>query len=288
MDLREVAGELYGSASAEFVQRRSEAAAGADRALAKEIRAFRKPTASAAAINALVRERPDAVEDVLDIGDRMREAFADRDRQAIRELTRERQRLLQKATQGLGLSSAVEREVEETLQAAVVDPAAAAAVRSGMLLRALESTGVEEVDVSDAVALPIDVGSSAAPRPTRRKQAGMGEEAAADAAAAEEPAQEERESASERRERQRRIRTAEKALERARDAADGLDDELDAEVDRRTDLEGERETLERRLERTTEELAEARAAERDLRKRIAEAAAAIRAAERELREARGD
>ncbi|MFJ3490397.1 hypothetical protein [Leifsonia aquatica] len=277
MDLREVAGELYAAAPAEFVERRSAAAAGADRDLAKEIRAFRKPTASAAAINALVREHPDTVEDVLEIGDRMRAAFADRDRAAIRELTRDRQRLLQKATRGLGLSAAVEREVEETLQAAVVDPAAAAAVRSGMLLRALESTGVDQVDVSDAVALPVDVDAPPPERPARARTA-----------VDETPDAPERESASDRRERKRRLRTAEKAVERARAETDGLDDELDTEVDRRSDLEAERDTLQRRLERTTEELAESRAAERDLRKRISAAHTALRAAERELRAAQDE
>lgn len=277
MDLREVAGELYAAAPAEFVERRSAAAAEADRDLAKEIRAFRKPTASAAAINALVREHPDTVEDVLEIGDRMRAAFADRDRAAIRELTRDRQRLLQKATRGLGLSAAVEREVEETLQAAVVDPAAAAAVRSGMLLRALESTGVDQVDVSDAVALPVDVDASPPERPARARKA---VDETLDVP--------ERESASERRERQRRLRTAEKAVERARAETDGLDDELDTEVDRRSDLEAERDTLQRRLERTTEELAESRATERDLRKRISAAHSALRAAERDLRAAQDE
>lgn len=284
MDLQQVAGELYAAAPGEFVERRSAAAAGAaaDRELAKRIRAFRKPTASAAAINALVREHPDTVEDVLQIGDRMRAAFADRDRAAIRELTRDRQRLLQKATRGLGLSAAVEREVEETLQAAVVDPAAAAAVRSGMLLRALESTGVDQVDVSDAVALPVDVDAPAPMRPERSARKAGTENSDAD------PAPVERESASERRERQRRLRTAEKAVERARAETEGLDDELDTEVDRRTDLEAERDALQRRLERTMEEVAESRAAERDLRKRISAAHSALRAADRDLRAAQDE
>ena len=278
MDLREVAEALYAAPAAEFVERRSAAAADAgDRDLAREIRGFRKPTAAAAAVNALVRDDPDAVHDVLGIGDRLRDAFAGRDREAIRELTRERQHLLQAVTRDLGLSAAVAREVEETLQAAVVDPAAAAAVRSGMLLRALQSTGVDDVDVSDAVALPVDTSAAPPRRPPRAAKQ-----------AAQEADETPRETASERRESQRRIRTAEKAVERARADADGLDDELDATVDRRTDLDDERETLERRLERTTEELAEARAAERDLRKRITAAQASLREAERTLRDARAD
>lgn len=290
MDLREVADELYGVAPAEFVERRAAAAAaaGADRDLAKGIRGLRKPTASAAVVNALVREDPGAVEAILEIGDRMRAAFAERDRSMIRELTRDRQRLLQEATSGLGVSAAIGREVEETLQAAVVDPSAASAVRSGMLLRALESTGVDEVDVTEVVALPVDPAAPMTARPHRSEGADStgGRAAHADGAEGGRADSPERESAADHRERQRRIRTAEKAVERARAATETLDDELDTEVDRRADLEAERDTLQRRLERTTEELAESRAAERDLRSRITEAGRALRAAERDLRDAR--
>ncbi|KRC46959.1 hypothetical protein ASE16_16365 [Leifsonia sp. Root227] len=281
MDLREVADELYALPTAEFTASRNAAAGKAGSPLAAEIRGLRKPSASAAAVNALVREHPDVVDAILEVGDRMREAFAERDRAAIRELTGERQRLLQKATRTAGAASAgVLREVEDTLQAAVIDAAAAAAVRSGLLVRSLESTGVDQVDVSDAVALPIDVD---APPPVRAKRAsGTSTAASASASASAEPA----ESPSERRERERRIRTAEKALERARTDADALDDELDEEVDRRTDLEAERDALARRLERTQDELAESRAAERELRRRITQAQSALRDAEKALRAAR--
>jgi len=97
MDLRDVAGELYAAAPADFIARRNAAAAEADKPTAKQIKTLRKPSASAAAINALVREHPDLVGDVLDIGSRMRDAFASRDRAEIRALTQERQRLLQRA-----------------------------------------------------------------------------------------------------------------------------------------------------------------------------------------------
>lgn len=288
MDLRDVAGELYSVAPGDFIARRNAAAAQADRSTAKQIKTLRKPSASAAAINALTREHPDLVGDVLEIGSRMRDAFASRDRAEIRALTQERQRLLQRATDGLDLSPAVQREVEETLQAAVIDPAAAAAVRSGMLVRALESTGLEQVDVSDAVALPIDIEDFPAPRPGRRKAQSGGEDAGA-AGADDEPAEEEHtESPSERRERQRRIRAAEKAVARAREDAEALDDELDETVDHRGDLEAERDSLQRRLQRITDDLSETRAAERELRSRISDAQRAVREAEKALRDARDD
>ncbi|MET3565689.1 hypothetical protein SAMN04515691_0013 [Leifsonia sp. 98AMF] len=291
MDLRDVAGELYSVAPGDFIARRNAAAAQADRSTAKQIKTLRKPSASAAAINALTREHPDLVGDVLEIGSRMRDAFASRDRAEIRALTQERQRLLQRATDGLDLSPAVQREVEETLQAAVIDPAAAAAVRSGMLVRALESTGLEQVDVSDAVALPIDIEDFPAPRPGRRKAqgGGGGNEDAGAAEADDEPAAEEHtESPSERRERQRRIRAAEKAVARAREDAEALDDELDETVDHRGDLEAERDSLQRRLQRITDDLSETRAAERELRSRISDAQRAVREAEKALRDARDD
>lgn len=291
MDLRDVAGELYSVAPGDFIARRNAAAAQADRSTAKQIKTLRKPSASAAAINALTREHPDLVGDVLEIGSRMRDAFASRDRAEIRALTQERQRLLQRATDGLDLSPAVQREVEETLQAAVIDPAAAAAVRSGMLVRALESTGLEQVDVSDAVALPIDIEDFPAPRPGRRKarSGGGGNEDAGAAEADDEPAAEEHtESPSERRERQRRIRAAEKAVARAREDAEALDDELDETVDHRGDLEAERDSLQRRLQRITDDLSETRAAERELRSRISDAQRAVREAEKALRDARDD
>jgi hypothetical protein len=288
MGLREVAEELYSATPAEFTASRNAAAGRADdKALAKEIRALRKPSASAAVVNSLVREKPDLVDSILEVGDRMRDAFAARDRDSIRSLTGDRQRLLQTAVRSVGdVSPAVQREIEETLQAAVIDPSAAAAVRSGFLTRALESTGVDEVDVSDAVALPID--GTAPPRKSSAEPGARteGAKGGTRGSKAETPPAQPAESVADRRERERRIRTAEKALERAKAAADTLDDELDTEVDRRGDLEAEREELSRRLERTENELAESKAAERDLRRRITQAQSAVRSAEKDARAAR--
>ena len=285
MNLRDVAADLYGVAPAEFVSARAAAASGADRELRADIKALRKPTASAAAVNALTRRDPALIDRLLALGDRMRDAFAARDRDAIREVTRQRQRLLQTALRDLDASPSVAREVEETLQAAVIDPAAAAAVRSGMLVRALESTGVESVDVSEAVAVPLDESELAARSLPAVDAVPRG--ADSQSAKSEPGPGEPGESASDRRERQRAIRAAERALERARSEADALDDELDEEVDRRADLEAERADLDRRLQRTEAELSESKAAERQLRKRIPELQRAVRDAERALDEARG-
>lgn len=291
MDLRDVAADLYGVAPADFVAARAAAASDAERELRAGIKALRKPTASAAAVNALTRRDPALIDRLLALGDRMRDAFAARDRDAIREATRQRQLLLQTALRSLDASPAVGREVEETLQAAVIDPAAAAAVRSGMLLRSLESTGVESVDISDAVAVPLDKSELAARPRVPAGAAGARTPQASDAREVDERQGREpepEESASERRERQRAVRAAERTLERARSEAVALDDELDEEVDRRAGLEAERASLDRRLQRTEAELSESKAAERALRKRIPELQRAVRDAERALEEARGD
>jgi hypothetical protein len=276
MDLREVAVGLYSGDPARFVNDRNAAAAGADDALSRQIRTLRKPTAGAAAVNTLVRENPEVVDAILAVGDRMRAAIEKRDRAAIRDLTLHRQRLLREATAAVSASPAVLREVEETLLAAVVDPGAAAAVRSGMLVRTFASTGVEAMDTLDTVALPGTVLLTPGSEHSRAEPPRTdGDSSAADAA-------------TRKRERDRRVRSAQKALDRARAEADRIGDELDDEVDRRDHLVSERDALERRLRRIGGELAESRAAERELRGRVTDAHQAIRAAEKELRNAADD
>ena len=97
----------------------------------------------------------------------MQEAQASLDAAALRELAKERRKLLGSAVgearlaaekHGRKISAAVATEVEETLRAATADLAAAAAVESGLLLRGLSADGVDQVDVSDAVALPSALG----------------------------------------------------------------------------------------------------------------------------------
>jgi hypothetical protein len=93
----------------------------------------------------------------------MRGAQEDLDAAALRTLAQERRQLLNTVMdsarsvaelQGRRLSAAVAAEVEQTLRAATVDEGAAAAVRSGRLLRVLSADGVDRVDLGDAVAIP--------------------------------------------------------------------------------------------------------------------------------------
>ncbi len=165
--LADVAVELYALPPAEFTAARNARAkqvrAAGDRELAGQVGALRKPTLAAWAVDLLVRQRPDQVEDLLALGARLLEAQAARAGDALRDLNRqqhaamaalraEARRLAADAGQRLG--DAVDVPLESTLRAAMTDPAAAAAVRSGLLVADLVSTGFGPVEVGDAVAVP--------------------------------------------------------------------------------------------------------------------------------------
>jgi hypothetical protein len=165
--LEQAAAELYALAPGDFTAARNaraaEAKSAGDRDLATGIRGLTKPSVAAWAVNALVRHRADDVSALLEVGERMRDATASGDRDAVRQLGRDRQHLLASAAHearalgeelGVNVSEAASVEVQQTLQAAVVDPAAAAAVRSGLLVRTFSSSGLDPVDLSGAVAIP--------------------------------------------------------------------------------------------------------------------------------------
>jgi hypothetical protein len=174
--LASVADELYALAPGEFTAARNERAksakAAGDKELAETIGRLPKPSVAAWVVNLLARQRPDVVAEVIELGDALRDAQVDSDRGRLKDLSRQRQDLLKAVAaagadlagkSGLRVPPAAAAEVEQTLQAAMADPDAANAVRTGRLTRTLASTGVEPVDLTDAVAGPVDE-SSAVPR----------------------------------------------------------------------------------------------------------------------------
>lgn len=264
--LDEVARTLYAHPAAEFTAARNAAAqAEDDPASAKAIRGFRKPSAAASAVNALVRHERDVVDELLAVGDGLRAAQEGLDRNAVREFARRRQQLLASVAKRLesvvpGLSASTLREVEETLQAAMIDRSAAAAVQSGFLVRALESSGLEPVELSDAVALPVDVDDLPAPRPARPTGARSAESSsAADSAP--------RETAAERKARERRHTAAVERAQRILGELTEVTDSLSAESERRARFEADRDRLSRELASAEAALAASRETERDLRQR---------------------
>jgi DNA-binding phage protein len=134
----EIADRLYGLPIEEFTSARNDAAAelrnAGRRDEADEVKALRKPTAAAAAVNRLVREHGDRVEEYLAAAAALRDAqFAGKgDVAAATKLGRETLDRL------VDLASA---EVRQTLQAAAVDDAAAEELRRGRLERELEPRG---------------------------------------------------------------------------------------------------------------------------------------------------
>ncbi|WP_106399016.1 hypothetical protein [Actinocorallia populi] len=144
MDLNAAIEELYRVPPSEFVQTRRRLAdaaqAAGDEAVAKRIRALRRPTVSAWAVNLLVREQGELVGELLELGEEIRRGWAggedparfDRVRNlAVAEAVRVAGVLVEATGRPLGEQAA--HEVEETLQAAIVDAEAAEEVRSGRL-----------------------------------------------------------------------------------------------------------------------------------------------------------
>ena len=126
---------------------------------AKLVGALRKPSVAAAAVNALVRAEDPVVEQLLDVGARMRHAQSAMDMAALAGLRGDRDDLLaawvaaaRALSPGGALTAAVEAEVRDTAVAALADAGATEVVTSGSLTRALSYSGFGEVDIADAVA----------------------------------------------------------------------------------------------------------------------------------------
>ena len=183
LTLASIADPLYALAPAEFTAARNAAARevkdSADLELAARVQELKKPSPAAWAVNILARERADELEQLAELGETMREAQEELDRAQLADLTRQRRALvnaLAREASGLAsearhnLTATVVEEVAKTLQAALNDPAAAAAVRSGRLVRGLEATGIEPVDLTDAVAAP-EASMLSVPRPAAERKA---------------------------------------------------------------------------------------------------------------------
>lgn len=180
-DLLEIADELYGLPLADFTPARDARAKelkGTD--LAPRVKALRKPSTAAWVVNLLVRRDADQVDQVLTVGAALREAQAAMSGEELRALTRQRRQLTAAVTtrarrtareEGTRVTDAVAEQVEATLTAAMVDEQCGLAVRSGMLVSALSTTGLDQADVVSAVAIPEAVGFTATARepepPTR-------------------------------------------------------------------------------------------------------------------------
>lgn len=164
--LADIANELYAVPLEDFVAARTAAAkeaAGRDKELAAAVKGLPKPSVAAWAVNMLALHQPDVLAGLSDLGSRMREAQASLDAPSLRELGRKRRAMLASAVdtarsvvqqQGRAISDTIAADVEETLRALTADEGAAAAVRSGRLLKTLSADGVSAADLEGTVAVP--------------------------------------------------------------------------------------------------------------------------------------
>ncbi|GAB3616232.1 hypothetical protein GCM10027416_07890 [Okibacterium endophyticum] len=316
-----VADELYALQPSAFVTTRNERAADAkndgDTELAARIRRLAKPTASAWAVNMLVRHRADEMNELFELGSALRAAQEKLDRDELKRLGAERHDIVARLTETARslaaeldqkISDTAAREAHQTLQAAVVDAGAELAVRTGRLLEPLAATGLEPVDASDAVGAPppelaAQEGSPSAsakrsaPRAVSQKKRGTKkntdiqsrEQKTARKSTNHNTAAERegRETAEFDRARARRdARNAEREASEAQAAVDEIDERLD-ELDREhTDLTDELATLTERLREVRNTVMRL---ERDIRRRQRDrerAARALTSAERAAEQAR--
>ncbi|OLT16698.1 hypothetical protein BJF80_04995 [Serinicoccus sp. CUA-874] len=160
--LRAAVSAVYAVAPADFVATRKEWVARlrseGRKDTAKEVAGLRKPSVSAAAVNALVRAQDPVVEALRDVGARLRHAQSAMDAAGLTGLRGERDELLRawvtaaREHAAAPLTGAVESEVRDTAVAALADAEATELVLGGTLTRALSYSGFGEVDVADAVA----------------------------------------------------------------------------------------------------------------------------------------
>jgi hypothetical protein len=281
VDFEEAADQLYAVPAADFIATRNELAkqlkADGDQLGSTRLKAMRKPTVAAWVTNLVARELTDDLDDLLALGDEFREATADLDGERLRELTPKRHKLLDKLAkdatklsekQGQKVSADVAQKLRETLDAALVDPAAGDAVREGRLASALRHVGFGVVDESGE---PTNVTPLTDERRQRARERRKAESAV------------EEESAAARRKREQAEREQEEraAAEKAK-AKQALEDAVAAAQE----AEAKVEDLDNQLDEAREALAEAQELVRRLGAELDDARRAARDAQKESREAR--
>jgi hypothetical protein len=278
VDFEEAADALYAASAGDFIATRNELAkklkADGDQLGSTRLKAMRKPTVAAWVANLVARELPDELDDLLALGDEFREATADLDGERLRELTPKRHKQLDTLAksairlaekQGQKVSADVGQKLRETLDAALVDPAAGDAVREGRLSSALRHVGFGVVDESGE---PTNVTALT----DERRQAARERRKAATQV-------EEEESAAARRKREEAEER--EAAEKA-EAKQALEDTVAAAQE----AEAKVEDLDNQLDEAREALADAQELVRRLGAELDDARRAARDAQKESREAR--
>lgn len=261
--------ELYSLPPAEFTAARTARAKEATGDLAARIRKVRKPVVAAWAVDLLAREG--MLSDALDLGEAMRDAQESLDAAELQRLGRQRRQLVaalarqavsEADKRGVAVSAAAQTDVEATLNAALIDADAAAAVRSARLASPLEAGDAGALDLSEVV-------SGSVPSAPKEASPPSDELAARRARREAELALREAARASERAERERA--QAETRRDRARTRAEHLAERVEAmraELDR---VEAEASEAQRELDEASSTLDELAAAARSAEEAAEEA-----------------
>ena len=270
-DLASAAEELYALSPGDFTaardERAAEARAAGDRDLAQAIGGLRRPVVSAWLVNQLAREARDQVAELVALGESLRQAQQDLAGERVRELSAQRRTLVAglvaeakriAARDGRPAGLQVEREVDATLQAALADSGAAAAVQAGCLASPLSYAGLGVGDAA-SVATRGRRAPAAAPardkaerKPARRAPAGGKRETPAEREArraAEQAEREARQAAAEAERRANKIAETQRAVSQATetlaDATAALDQAEQKVISARTAQESARQRVER-------------------------------------------
>jgi hypothetical protein len=265
----EAADELYGLRPEDFTAARDEKVRAArdagDRPLAAALGRLRKPTVSAWVLNMLVRDQPEVGAQLASLGADLRQAQETLSGPALKELAGQRQKLVAAlvrsarriaAREGHQVTQAVSFELEQTLHAALADPAVAEQIGSGRLVRATARTGLESASPEPAPEPEPE------PTPVRRLRVvrDPGDSPREDPKVARERRRREEERA--------RLREEWQAAERTRAEADEDVEDLEGRVE---DAERDRAAAAEEVEELARRLGEAESAEREASRREREA-----------------
>ena len=315
-DLASAAEELYALSPGDFTAARDERAAQAraagDRDLAQAIGGLRRPVVSAWLVNQLAREAGDQVAELVALGESLRQAQQDLAGERVRELSMQRRTLVAAlvaeakriaARDGRPAGLQVEREVEATLQAALADSGAAAAVRAGCLASPLSYAGLGVGDAASvatrgrrapAASRTAPAGEKAERKPVRPAQARAKRPRETPAErearrAAEDAERQARQAAAEEERRANKIAEAQRAVGQATETLADATDALDQAEQRVTSARAAQESARQQVERLDQELSLAVAEEsranravRDAQRGKEAAARAADAAKRQL------
>ncbi|OLR94171.1 hypothetical protein [Actinokineospora bangkokensis] len=234
--------DLYALPREEFTAARNQLARAARKAgekeRAAEVEKLAKPTTAAWLVNRLVRQRPDALRSLLDLGQDLRAAHSAGAGEDLRALTRRRTELLRElvdaAADGEQLSEPVTRELEEMFTAAITDEDAAARLAAGRV------TTVKDLHVTQ-VWPGLAVAPATRPAQSRADKAAAPKKPRADAALVKQARAAVKEAESTRADADRAVTDAESAIEaaeqRVRELNALLDEAESAELESRRALQ---------------------------------------------------